>query len=372
MGVNAGKRFVAHVDLDAFFASVEQRDHPELRGKPVAVGAGSARGVVMAASYEARAFGVHSAMPTAWARRRCPELQVVPARFSAYQEASAAVRAIFERVTDLVEPLALDEAFLDLSEPIGHPDGRPGEPLELLSIDDAAAVAMAIQAAIEREVGLTASAGVASGKFLAKVASGVEKPGGLTVVRPEEALDFLAQLPIERFFGVGPKTAARLQELGVHRGADLILRSEAELIELLGKHGAFLYRVVRNNDPRPVVPDRARKSMGAERTFASNVTTVGEFAPELAKACANVAARLENMAMVARTVTVKFRYSDFSIVTRSLTPAHPVANAEELWAVAEHLVLHVPRPQGDLRLIGVSVSHLFPRHQRVVQGGLFP
>jgi DNA polymerase IV len=369
--VDGGNRWIAHLDLDAFYASVEQRDHPELRGKPVAVGGGSDRGVVMTASYEARTFGVHSAMPTAWARRRCPDLIVVPPRFGAYQAASQAVRAIFERVTELVEPLALDEAYLDLSEPRGG--ARAGAPTPRPPQDGAAAAAIAadLQAAIHAEVGLTASAGVAAGKFLAKVASAERKPGGLTLVPPEGALAYLAALPIERYFGVGPKTAARLREVGIRRGADLAERSEAELQELLGKHGRFLYRVVRGDDPRPVVADHARKSVSAERTLRTETQGNNELAPELAWVCSEVGARLERLGLAARHITVKFRYRDFRTVTRSATPANPVASAAELWPWVEQLALERQRPAGALRGIGVALAGLLPRDQRVVQGGLF-
>lgn len=366
-----GVRAVLHVDMDAFYASVEQRDRPELRGLPVAVGGGGERGVVMTASYEARAFGVGSAMPTVLARRRCPELVVVPPRFEAYQRASQAVRAIFERVTDLVEPLALDEAYLDVTHPTGAPvEGAPA-PEGPLDVDAAAALARALLDAIRAEVGLTASAGVAPGKFLAKVASAARKPSGLTVVHPEEAQAFTDALPIERFFGVGPKTAERLRALGIACGADLRARDEAELVERFGKLGAFLARIARADDPRPVVPDRRRKSIGAERTFGRDLRGVSELAPELAKACAAVGARLERGDLAARTVTVKVKYADFRIVTRSATPPNPVADAIELWPVAERLAFEVARPPGAVRLIGVAASGLIPRSARVVQGPLF-
>ncbi|MDA0699794.1 MAG: DNA polymerase IV [bacterium] len=365
-------RAVVHVDMDAFYASVEKRDAPRLRGLPVAVGGGGERGVVMTASYEARAFGVGSAMPTAIARRRCPDLVVLPPRFDAYQAASRAVRAVLDRVTDLVEPLSLDEAYLDVSHPIGRPDGGEGPPPSApVDVDAAAELAAGILSAIHAEAGLTASAGVATGKFLAKVASAAKKPGGLTVVRPEAALAFLATLPIERFFGVGPKTAARLHAVGIATGADLRDRSAEELQALLGKTGAFLYGVVRDDDPRPVVPDRARKSIGAERTFARDLRDANELAPELAKACAAVGGRLTRSGLAARTVTVKVRYADFRIVTRAHTPRNPVGDAAELWRVAERLAFATPRPAGAVRLIGVAASGLIDRGARVVQLDLF-
>jgi DNA polymerase-4 len=364
-------RAVLHVDMDAFYASVEQRDRPELRGRPLAVGGAGERGVVMTASYEARAFGVGSAMPTAIARRRCPELVVVAPRFEAYQGASRAVRTIFERVTDLVEPLALDEAYLDVTHPVGGP--REGSPVPdgPLDVDGATVLARELLATIADEVGLTASAGVAPGKFLAKVASAARKPAGLTVVRPEEAQGFTDALPIERFFGVGPKTAERLKALGITNGADLRAHDAAVLVERFGKLGAFLHRIARADDPRPVVPDRRRKSIGAERTFGRDLRTVSELAPELARACATVGGRLERGALAARTVTVKVKYADFRIVTRSATPTNPVATAVELWPVAERLAFATARPPGAVRLIGVTASGLLPLSARVVQGPLF-
>jgi DNA polymerase IV len=364
-------RWVLHVDMDAFYASVEQRDHPQLRGLPVAVGGGGERGVVMTASYEARGFGVGSAMPTSLARRRCPQLIVVPPRFEAYQAASQDVRGIFDRLTDLVEPLSLDEAYLDVSHPIGWPDGAPGEPPPPRDAGDAAALAAAVVHAIDSQVGLSASAGVATGKFLAKVASAAQKPAGLTVVRPEQADAFLAALPIERFYGVGPKTAARLRAAGIASGADLRSHTLEELRALLGKLGDFLHRVVRGDDPRPVIPDRVRKSIGAERTFARDLRTANELAPELAKACAVVGGRLLRAGLAARTVSIKVKYADFRVVTRASTPPNPVADAAELWRVAERLAFATPRPAGAARLIGVSASSLIDRRARVVQPELF-
>jgi DNA polymerase IV len=365
-------RWVLHVDMDAFYASVEQRDHPQLRGLPVAVGGGGDRGVVMTASYEARTFGVGSAMPTEIARRRCPALIVVPPRFEAYQEASRAVRAVFDRVTDLVEPLSLDEAYLDVTHPIGRADASAADaPPPPADVDAAARLATEVLAVIRGEVGLTASAGVATGKFLAKVASAARKPAGLTVVRPEDADAFLASLPIERFFGVGPKTATRLRAAGIESGADLRSRTPDELQALLGKLGDFLHRVARGDDPRPVVPDRARKSIGAERTFARDLRSANELAPELAKACAVVGGRLARAGLAARTVTVKVKYADFRVVSRASTPPNPVADAAELWRVAERLAFATPRPAGAVRLIGVAASGLIDRRARVVQPELF-
>ena len=340
--------------MDAFYAAVEQRDEPRLRGLPVAVGGGSERGVVMTASYEARRFGVHSAMPTAVARRACPELIVVPPRFAAYHEASSMVHEVFRSFTDLVEPLALDEAFLDVSEP------KRGPPSATL-------VARAIKAEIRRSTGLTASAGVANGKFVAKVASGMHKPDGLTVITPDEVPAFVAALPIEAFFGVGPRTAERLRALGVRTGADLLRVDPQALHEALGKLARFLLHVAQGVDERPVVPDRQRKSIGAERTFSRDLERREALEPELAAVCEVVGRRLTRARLAARTVTVKVKYRDFRVITRSTTPATPVGSTTELAHWAEALLFVTPRPPGALRLVGVSVSGLFAASRRVVQ-----
>lgn len=340
--------------MDAFYAAVEQRDDPALRGRPVAVGGAGERGVVMTASYEARRFGVRSAMPTALARRACPALVVVPPRFAAYHEASAAVHEVFRHYTDLVEPLALDEAFLDVTEP------KRGPPSGTL-------VARAIKADVLRATGLTASAGVANGKFVAKVASGMAKPDGLTVVTPDEVPAFVAALPIEAFFGVGPRTAERLHALGVHRGADLRTVDPERLTAQLGKLARFLLRIAHGVDERPVVPDRRRKSIGAERTFARDLASRDDLAPELEAVCRTVGRRLTGARLAARTVTVKVKYRDFRVVTRSSTPPTPIGDTAELHAWATGLLFGTPRPHGSLRLVGVAVSGLFPIDRRVLQ-----
>ena len=350
----ASVRKVVHVDMDAFYAAVEQRDEPSLRGRPVAVGGASERGVVMTASYEARRFGVRSAMPTVVARRACPELIVVPPRFAAYHEASAAVHEVFRSFTDLVEPLALDEAFLDVTEP------KRGPPSGTL-------LARAIKAEIRATTGLTASAGVANGKFVAKVASGMHKPDGLTVVTPAEVPAFVATLPIEAFFGVGPRTAERLHALGVHTGADLLRVDEAALAGAVGKLATFLRLVARGVDDRPVVPDRRRKSIGAERTFDRDLSARDDLESELAAVCEAVGRRLVRARLAARTVTVKVKYRDFRVITRSTTPATPVASTADLRPWADALLFATPRPVGALRLVGVSLSGLFPADRRVVQ-----
>ncbi len=347
-------RKIVHVDMDAFYAAVEQRDEPRLRGRPVAVGGGSERGVVMTASYEARRFGIHSAMPTAVARRACPELILVPPRFAAYHEASALVHEVFRRFTDLVEPLALDEAFLDVTEP------KRGPPSATL-------VARAIKAEIHADTRLTASAGVANGKFVAKVASGMRKPDGLTVVTPDEVPAFVAALPIEAFFGVGPRTAERLHALGIRTGADLLRVDQERLHAAVGKLSRFLLDVARGVDERPVVPDRQRKSIGAERTFARDLDRREALEPELSAICEVVGRRLVRARLAARTVTLKVKYRDFRVVTRSSTPPTPLGTTQEVRSWADALLFTTPRPPGALRLLGVSLSGLFPAHRRIVQ-----
>lgn len=339
-------RKIVHVDMDAFYASVEQRDEPAIRGRPVAVGGSGPRSVVAAASYEARAFGVHSALPMARAQRLCPELIVVPPRFSVYREVSQQVRDIFFRYTDLVEPLALDEAYLDVTSPkIGPPS--------------ATLVARAIRGAIKEETDLTASAGVANGKFLAKVASGLNKPDGLTVITPEQAEAFLADLAIEKFFGIGPRTAEKMRALGITTGAELKAAGAQKLVREFGKLGAFFHDMANGRDDRPVVPDRERKSIGSETTFDEDLTDRGRLDEVLAALCEDVTLHLTRSSLVARTVTVKFRFADFRTVTRSRTlGVGEVRDTPTLLSLARALTFDSQRPQLPIRLLGVTVSHL--------------
>ncbi len=337
-------RKIIHIDMDAFYASVEQRDDPSLAGRPVAVGGGGPRGVVAAASYEARAFGVRSAMPGFKARRLCPELIFVRARFEAYKEASRQIRAIFHSYADLVEPLSLDEAFLDVTEP------KQGGPL-------ATDIAKAIKAEIRATTGLTASAGVSFNKFLAKIASALRKPDGLSVIRPDQAAGFIDALPIERFFGIGPATARRMHAQGILTGADLRRRSEAELVRSFGRSGAFYHRMVRGEDGREVRPDRPSKSIGAERTFESNVAAVPAMLERLRPIAIKVAERMATGASFGRTVTLKIKHHDFTINTRQTTRPWPVQDATELLDVADWLLRHPAPPARAVRLLGLSVSN---------------
>jgi len=337
-------RKIIHVDMDAFYASVEQRDDPALRGRPVAVGGAGPRGVVMAASYEARVFGVRSAMPGFQARRLCPELIFVRTRFDAYTAASRQIRAIFESYTELVEPLSLDEAYLDVTAP------RRGPP-------SATAIARAIKREILEQTGLTASAGVSFNKFLAKVASDMDKPDGLYVIRPEDAAAFIARLPIERFFGVGPVTARKMKEAGIHDGADLGARSEAELVNRFGKVGRHYFRIARGQDERAVSPDRPYKSIGAEETFATDLRAPGAMLEALRPIAERVAERMAKADLFGRTVTLKIKHHDFSLSTRQHTLADPVHSAEELMQLARWL-LHTPSPPTrPVRLLGLTASN---------------
>lgn len=340
-------RKILHVDMDAFYASVEQRDDPALRGRPVAVGGRSGRGVVAAASYEARPFGIHSAMPMAHARRLCPDLVVVPPRFDAYKAVSAEVRAVFHRYTDLVEPLSLDEAYLDVTDPLEGPASGT-------------LLAQAIRAEVREATGLAASAGVSFGKFLAKTASGLAKPDGLRVITPAEAPAVVAALPVEEFHGVGPATARRLRALGVETGADLQARSERELRAALGKVGGWLARVARCEDDRPVRPHRERKSVGVERTFRRDARGAAALEAHLAPIAEELARRLDRHGVAGRTVTLKLKSAAFEISQRSTTLPGPVADAHELLGVGVALLHRPLPPPGPVRLVGLTVSALVP------------
>jgi DNA polymerase-4 len=337
-------RRILHLDMDAFYASVEQRDNPELRGRPVVVGgAPDQRGVVAAASYEARAFGVRSAMPSVRARRLCPDLLFVRPRFDAYRVASRQVRAIFARFTHIIEPVSLDEAYLDVTEPLLGP---------MPAVD----VARRIKAAVFAETGLTASAGASFNRFLAKLASDLEKPDGLVVIRPEAALAFIAGLPIERFQGVGPATARRMRALGISSGADLQERGEPELVAAFGRLGRHYWRIAHAQDDRPVEPARRRRSLSVETTFDRDLSAEGELADELARLAATLATRLASSGFAGRTLGLKLRYADFRTVTRRTTRALPFARAEELLTTGCQLLARRPRPGVPLRLIGLGVA----------------
>ncbi len=331
--------------MDAFYASVEQRDDPSLRGVPLAVGGSRERGVVAAASYEARKFGVHSAMPSVTARRRCPKLVFVRPRFDVYKMVSQQIHAIFAHYTPAIQPLSLDEAYLDVTAP-------------LLDRGSATAIAEEIRAAIRQETGLTASAGVSYNKFLAKLASDHRKPDGLFVITPRMGPAFVEGLPVGKFHGIGPVTAARMNALGIHTGLDLRQQSRAFLAEHFGKSGDYLYGVARGVDDRPVQADRVRNSVGAETTFERDLLRWDEVVPALAPVFAKVWAAYSRGGHAGRTVTVKVKYADFQQITRSRSGADPVAAQVELEQVSLDLLRPLFPPERGVRLLGVTVSSL--------------
>ena len=339
----AATRKIIHVDMDAFYASIEQRDDPALRGRPVAVGHGAQRGVVAAASYEARAFGVRSAMPSTTAIRKCPELIFVRPRFESYRSVSRQVHAVFADYTDLIEPLSLDEAYLDVTE------NRRGLPT-------AAATAAEIRARILAVTGLTASAGISYNKFLAKLASDYRKPNGQYVVTPAMGADFVEALQVGRFHGVGPVTAEKMGRLGIFTGADLRRQSLAFLQQNFGKSGPWYYAIARGEDHRPVKPDRTRKSSGSETTFSADLVDLSAVEAGVQDMADDVWAWCEKAQAFGRTVTVKVKYTDFQQVTRSRTVAQPVSSQAALRSVAIELVRTVFPLSKGIRLVGVTVS----------------
>ena len=337
-------RKIIHVDMDAFYASVEQRDDPSLRGMPVAVGGGH-RGVVAAASYEARKYGVRSAMPSVTAKRRCPDLVFVKPRFDVYRAVSQQVRAIFARYTDLIEPLSLDEAYLDVTE-------------DRLGLGTARAIAEDIRTAIREETQLTASAGVSYCKFIAKLASDQRKPDGLCVITPERGADFVASLPVARFHGVGPVTAQKMERLGIHTGADLRRWSLPELEAHFGSSGHWYWRICRGIDEREVRPDRPYKSVSAERTFDEDLRDPDRLSQELERIAGYAWTRIERAQVKGRTVTLKVKFADFTIITRSRSFSGPIAGESHFEAAGQELLraLH-PLPTG-VRLLGLGLHNL--------------
>jgi DNA polymerase-4 len=340
-----GLRKIIHVDMDAFFASVEQRDNPELRGKPVAVGGSGGRGVVAAASYEARKFGVRSAMPSVTAKRLCPDLIFVKHRFDAYKEASRQIRAIFEHHTPHVEPLSLDEAFLDVTE-------------DKLGIGSATRIAELIRQEIRAKTKLTASAGVSYNKFLAKIASDQNKPDGMCVIRPGQGADFVAGLPIRRFHGVGPKAEEKMKRLGIETGADLATKDIAFLRANFGGFADYLYRAARGIDLRPVRAHRVRKSVGGERTFSEDISSGSLLREALENTIDYVWESIERTKARGRTVTLKVKFNDFKNMTRSKSVTHWIETKDE-WAQLSRELLEeaLPLPM-PIRLMGLTLSNL--------------
>lgn len=339
-------RKIIHVDMDAFYASIEQRDNPQYRGKPIAVGGSPVGrgGVVATASYEARKFGIRSAMPSKRALELCPDVIFIYPRFNVYKEVSTHIHDIFRRYTDLIEPLSLDEAFLDVTR-------------DKQNIGSAIEIANQIRAAIKSELQLTASAGVSVNKFVAKIASDINKPDGLTFIGPSRIEGFMEELPVEKFFGVGKVTATRMNQMGLFTGADLKRLSQDDLIRHFGKSGIFFYEIVRGIDNREVQPDRETKSLSAEDTFPKDLTAIEEMEGELDKIALVVQERLRRRGLKGRTVTLKIKYHDFRQVTRSRSLERPIDDAETIANVGKAL-LASSQPEGKkIRLLGVGLAN---------------
>jgi DNA polymerase IV len=342
----SAQRKIIHVDMDAFYASVEQLDNPALKGKPVAVGGSKERGVVAAASYEARKFGVRSAMPSTTAYHKCPSIIFVKPRFERYKEISDIIRAIFHEYTDLVEPLSLDEAFLDVTS------NKKG-------ISSATLIAKAIRADIFEQTGLTASAGISVNKFLAKIGSDYNKPDGITLIGPEKVIEFLEQLKIEEFFGVGKVTAEKMNKNGIYTGKDLKQWSEEALRILFGKSGGYYYGIVRGHDNRAVNPNRIRKSLGAENTFSYDLIEVVDMRMKLEPIGREVMKRITKSEAYGKTLTLKIKFKDFTQITRSKTVTSTINNYDLLMDTTYELLEQVKWnefPEG-VRLLGITCSN---------------
>lgn len=337
-------RKIIHVDMDAFFASVEQLDNPKLKGKPIAVGGSEARGVVAAASYEARKFGVKSAMSGVLAKQKCPDLIFVKPNFSRYKEISHQIREIFYDYTDLVEPLSLDEAYLDVTEnKVGNPS--------------ASLIAQEIRNRIFNELNLTASAGISINKFIAKVASDINKPNGQKTINPEEVISFLENLPVNQFYGVGKVTASKMYNLGIFTGNDLKQKSLEELANLFGKSGAHYYNIVRGIHHSEVKPDRIRKSVGAETTFFENISSEIFMIQKLEKIADELEKRMKKSDTKGKTVTLKIKYSDFTLQTRSKTIDEFIQQKKDFFPIVKEL-LYQEKLKNSVRLLGISFANL--------------
>lgn len=337
-------RKIIHVDMDAFYAAVEQRDHPELRGQPIAVGHADRRGVVATASYEARKFGVHSAMSSVKAKRICPDLIFVDGHIGHYKEVSNQIHEIFRQYTDIIEPLSIDEAFLDVTE------NKPGITL-------AVEIAKEIKQKIRSELDLVASAGVSYNKFLAKVASDYRKPDGLCTIHPSQAISFLDKLPIENFWGVGPVTARKMHRLGIHNGSILRSLSVDELVREFGKIGRLYYDFARGIDERPVETTRVRKSIGCEETFAQDISDRFEANMALKTLSEELTGRLKRKSFRGNCLTLKVKFHDFVQITRSHTVPHSITEPEEIFDLSRRLLQGIEIESRPVRLLGITVSN---------------
>jgi DNA polymerase IV len=331
--------------MDAFFASVEQLDNPELKGKPVAVGGSGERSVVAAASYEARKFGVRSAMPSVIAKRLCPDLIFVKHNFARYNEVSSQVFEIYRQYTDLVEPLSIDEAFLDVTD-------------DKKKIGSATIIAKKIREEIKSKTGLTASAGISVNKFLAKIASDINKPDGLFIIKPDEAEKFIEELPVEKFYGIGKVTSLKMHKLGIHNGADLKKWDLVSLVRNFGKAGVFFFNIVRGLDDRPVEPDQERKSVGTEYTYEKDLKTNFEIVAELYKIEKELMERLEHAQTTGRTITLKIKFSDFRQITRSKTLQNYIRSFKTLHKEVTEIRKTIDLEGSRIRLLGVTISNL--------------
>ena len=345
MAISKLLKKIIHVDMDAFYASIEQMDNPKLRGKPIAVGGNKQRGVVAAASYEAREYGIKSAMPSILAKQKCRNLIFVTPRFKRYKEISAQIRSIFFDYTDLVEPLSLDEAFLDVTE------NKKNIPL-------ASDIATEIRKRIKNEIGLTSSAGISTNKFIAKIATEINKPNGQKTIHPSQIDDFLEKLPIEKFFGVGKVTEKKMNDLGIYNGADLKKNSLDTLKSHFGKSGEHFYNIIRNTQSSEVNPNRIRKSIGAEQTFSEDINSESFMLDKLN----NIAEELESRLIISKnkgkTVTIKLKYSDFKQQTRSKTVNEYLQAKEDFFPIIQEL-LYQKEITKSVRLLGISITNLY-------------
>jgi len=341
-------RKIIHIDMDAFFASIEQRDHPQLNGKPIAVGYGGDRGVVAAASYEARKFGVHSAMPSIIAKKKCPNLIFVHPRFDVYKDVSAIIMNIFKEYTPLVEPLSIDEAFLDVTT------NNKG-------ISSATIIAQEIKDRILKTTRLTASAGVSINKFLAKIASDQNKPNGLFVIEPNEVLAFIKKLPVDKFYGVGPRTKEKMHKLGLFYGSDIQNADIQKLIFSFGKAGKFFHQVANGIDNRPVIPNRQRKSVGIENTFLNDLENHQQMLNALSKLEEELWKRINKHGRFGKTITLKIKFNDFEQITRSQSFLNPLTKRTRIQKAVSEL-FQIANPTKKVRLLGITISNFEKHH----------
>jgi len=337
---------IIHIDMDAFYAAVEQRDNPDLRGKPVIVGGNpNQRGVVATCSYEARKFGIHSAMSSKRAFQLCPQAIFLKPRFHVYKEVSNQIRSIFHEYTDLVEPLSLDEAYLDVTE-------------NKKNMVSATMIAEEIKKAIFQTTGLTASAGISSNKFLAKIASDINKPDGVKLIHPDEAESFIEKLPIRKFFGIGPATEEKMLSLGIKTGLDLKRLTKEKLIENFGKSGTYFYSIARGVDTRDVEPNRLRKSYGKERTFHKDIDDMEFILNVLEEIAADIQSFTDTSSIKGKTIVLKVKYFDFNTATRSFTSLKPIVDSTEIMKIVNELLKKTKIPSKKIRLIGITLTNL--------------